>query len=80
MILSHAEDQDVALFHLQKLSALHGRAAETIHFIQRDVPPFDRHVAKRRSRTKTTLPAEELAASPLALRTGRPRPHDFIAS
>jgi len=37
---SHAEDQDVALFHLQKLTALHRRAAETGRFVQCLLPPL----------------------------------------
>ena len=36
----------IQMFHQQKLTTLHRRAAETGRFVQRVVPPFDRHVAE----------------------------------
>jgi len=80
---SDAEDQDVALFHLQKWSVSYRRAAETHRLIQCDVPPLDRHVTERsereqqRSRTKVALPAETRTLRVVAFRVGQPRLHDF---
>ena len=79
----HVENEDVALFHLQKLPALHRCAAETRQLVECDTPSIDLHVAEQsergqRSRMKATLPTKtERYRRSVAIQVGRLRLHDF---